>query len=113
MMNFLTSVVAQAAAPAAGAGGALGLSPLVLIVLMFGFMYFFMIRPQQKRQKEHRNLLSNLAKGDEVVTNGGIAGRIDEVGEQYLSVEVAPNVKVKLQKGAVSHVLPKGTLKGL
>ncbi|WP_250624442.1 preprotein translocase subunit YajC [Pinirhizobacter soli] len=112
-MNFLTSVVAQAAAPAAGAGSALGLSPLVLIVLMFGFMYFFMIRPQQKRQKEHRNLLSNLAKGDEVVTNGGIAGRIDEVGEQYLSVEVAPNVKVKLQKGAVSQVLPKGTLKGL
>jgi preprotein translocase subunit YajC len=115
MMNFLTSAVAQAAAPAAGAGnaGALGLSPLVLIVLMFGFMYFFMIRPQQKRQKEHRNLLANLAKGDEVVTNGGIAGRIDEVGEQYLSVEVAPNVKVKLQKGAVSQVLPKGTLKGL
>jgi preprotein translocase subunit YajC len=112
MMTFLTSVVAQAAAPAAGAG-AMGFSPLVLIVLMFGFMYFFMIRPQQKRQKEHRNLLSNLAKGDEVITNGGIAGRIDEVGEQYLSVEVAPNVKVKLQKGAVSQVLPKGTLKGL
>ena len=114
MMNFLTSAVAQAAAPAAGAGnaGALGLSPLVLIVLMFGFMYFFMIRPQQKRQKEHRNLLANLAKGDEVVTNGGIAGRIDEVAEQYLAVEVAPNVKVKLQKGSVSQVLPKGTLKG-
>jgi preprotein translocase subunit YajC len=64
-----------------------------------------------KRQKEHRNLVAALAKGDEVVTNGGMAGRVDEVGESFLTVEIAPNVKVKLQKTAVSQVLPKGTLK--
>jgi preprotein translocase subunit YajC len=74
-------------------------------------MYFMMIRPQAKRQKEHRAMIAALAKGDEVVTNGGIAGRVDEVGESFLTIEVAPNVKVKLQKGAVSQVLPKGTLK--
>jgi preprotein translocase subunit YajC len=78
---------------------------------MFGFMYFTMIRPQMKRQKEHRDLVASLSKGDEVVTNGGIAGRIDEVGENFVSVEIAPNVKIKVQKSAIQQVLPKGTLK--
>ena len=81
------------------------------MILMFGVMYFIMIRPQMKRQKEHRALLAALSKGDEVVTNGGIAGRIDEVGETFITVEIASNVKVKVQKGAVSQVLPKGALK--
>jgi preprotein translocase subunit YajC len=70
-----------------------------------------MIRPQAKKQKEHRAMLAALAKGDEVVTNGGLAGRVEEVGESFLTIEIAPNVKVRLQKGAVSQVLPKGTLK--
>jgi preprotein translocase subunit YajC len=70
-----------------------------------------MIRPQMKRQKEHRNMVSALAKGDEIVSNGGIAGRVEDVGESFLTVEIAPNVKIKLQKGAISQVLPKGTLK--
>jgi preprotein translocase subunit YajC len=70
-----------------------------------------MIRPQMKRQKEHRQMLSALAKGDEVVTNGGIAGRVEEVGESFLTVEIAPNVKVRVQKGSISQVLPKGSLK--
>jgi len=74
-------------------------------------MYFMMIRPQAKKQKEHRAMLAALAKGDEVVTNGGLAGRVEEVGESFLTIEIAPNVKVRLQKGAVSQVLPKGTLK--
>jgi preprotein translocase subunit YajC len=70
-----------------------------------------MIRPQMKRQKEHRVMLSALAKGDEVVTNGGIAGRVEEVGDAFLTVEIAPSVKVRVQKGSVSQVLPKGSLK--
>jgi preprotein translocase subunit YajC len=78
---------------------------------MFGFMYFTMIRPQTKRQKEHRQMVSSLAKGDEVVSNGGIAGRVDDVGDTFITVEIAPNVKIKLQKSAVQQVLPKGTLK--
>ncbi|WP_049622039.1 preprotein translocase subunit YajC [Frateuria defendens] len=108
MSSQLPIVIAQAA-PAAGQGNPL-LTFLPLIVL-FGLMYFLMIRPQMKRQKEHRNMVAALSKGDEVVTNGGIAGRVEEVGESFITVEIAPNVKVKLQKGAVSQVLPKGTLK--
>ena len=83
------------------------------MVVMFGAVYFLMMRPQMKRQKELRTMLSALAKGDEVVTNGGIAGRIDEVGETFISVEIATNVVVKVQKGAVSQVLPKGSLKSV
>jgi preprotein translocase subunit YajC len=76
-------------------------------------MYFMMIRPQMKRQKEHRALIAGLAKGDEVVTNGGIAGRVEEVGETFITVEIAASVKVKVQKGAVQQVLPKGSLKSV
>jgi preprotein translocase subunit YajC len=110
-MSFLISD-AHAQAPAGGAapaGG--GLSFFVLIFVMFALMYFMMIRPQQKRQKEHRAMLSALSKGDEVLTNGGVAGRVTDLGESFISVEIADNVVVKVQKGAVSQVLPKGTLK--
>jgi preprotein translocase subunit YajC len=103
---FISSAYAQAA------GGTeqqiIGFLP---IILMFVVLYFLMIRPQMKRQKEHRQMVSALAKGDEVVTNGGIAGRVEEVGEAFLTVEIAPNVKVRVQKGSISQVLPKGTLK--
>lgn len=105
----MSLVIAQATAPAASAGNPL-FSFLPLIAL-FAIFYFLMIRPQMKRQKEHRNLVSALAKGDEVVTNGGMAGRVEDVGDSFLTVEIAPNVKIKLQKSAVSQVLPKGTLK--
>jgi preprotein translocase subunit YajC len=109
-------VLAQAAPAAAGANsGAAGLlgSPIIFLVVMAGAMYLMVFRPQMKRQKELRTMLSALAKGDEVVTNGGIAGRIDEVGETFLSVEIANNVVVKVQKGSVSQVLPKGSLKSV
>ena len=86
---------------------------IIMMVVLFGLMYFMMIRPQAKRQKEHRALIAGLAKGDEVVTNGGIAGRVDEVGETFITVEIASNVKVKVQKGAVQQVLPKGSLKSV
>ena len=101
-------VIAQAAPAAAPGNPLFSFLPLIALFVIF---YFLMIRPQMKRQKEHRTMVSALAKGDEVVSNGGIAGRVDEVGESFLTVEIAPNVKIKLQKGAVSQVLPKGTLK--
>lgn len=108
-MTFPTSFVIAQAAPAAGAPNPImTFLPLILLFVVF---YFLMIRPQMKRQKEHRNMVAALSKGDEVVTNGGIAGKVDDVGESFITVEIAPNVKIKLQKGAVQQVLPKGTLK--
>ena len=113
-MNLLDLVIApayaQATTPAPGGlGGMSFLFPIVLIAVM----YFLMIRPQMKRQKEHRAMVAGLAKGDEVVTGGGIAGRVEEVGDTFLTVEIAPNVKVKVQKGAVQQVLPKGSMKSV
>ena len=113
-MDFLiSSAYAQAAeaapAPQGGFGGLLG-SPIIFIVIMAGMM-FFMFRSQSKRQKELRAMIAALAKGDEVVTSGGVAGRIDDVGESFVTLEIAPDVKIKLQKTAISMVLPKGSLK--
>jgi len=105
------AAIAQATAPAAAPQGALSFSPLIMMAVLFGIFYFMMIRPQMKRQKEHRALLSALAKGDEVVMNGGLAGRIEEVGDAFVKVEIAPGVVVQMQKGAVTQVLPKGSLK--
>ena len=109
-MTLPIPLVMAQAAPAAGGNPLLTFLPLILL---FGVFYFMMIRPQTKRQKELRALIAGLSKGDEVVTNGGIAGRVDEVGETFLSIEIAPGVLVKLQKGAVSQVLPKGSLKSV
>ena len=114
-MDFLiSSAQAQAAAGDAAASPGVGLlgSPILFIVIM-AVMMFFMFRSQSKRQKELRAMLAALAKGDEVVTNGGMAGRIDEMGDSFLTIEIAPNVKIKVQKGAISMVLPKGTLKAV
>ncbi|MDE2308356.1 MAG: preprotein translocase subunit YajC [Xanthomonadaceae bacterium] len=108
-MSFPISLVVAQAAAAQPAGG--GISMMIMVVVLFGLMYFMMIRPQMKRQKEHAALLAALAKGDEVVTNGGIAGRVDELGDTFITLEIAANVKVKVQKSAVSQVLPKGSLK--
>jgi preprotein translocase subunit YajC len=110
-MDFLISN-AWAQAPAAGTAPDMGLfgSPLLFIGVMV-VMMFFMFRSQSKRQKELKAMIAALAKGDEVVSNGGIAGRIDDIGESFLTLEIAPDVKIKLQKTAISMVLPKGTLK--
>jgi len=110
-MDFLISnAYAQAGSAPAGQGiGLLG-SPLVFIIVMVAMM-FFMFRSQSKRQKELRAMIASIAKGDEIITNGGMAGRVEEVGDSFLTLEIAPNVKIKLQKTAVSLVLPKGTLK--
>ncbi|MCX5589812.1 preprotein translocase subunit YajC [Alcaligenes endophyticus] len=91
-----------------------GMLPLIL---MFVVLYFLMIRPQMKRQKEHRNLVSNLSKGDEVITAGGILGKITKIHDNYLSVEVADladkPVEILVQRASVSSVLPKGTIKAI
>lgn len=106
-MDFLiASAYAQDAAPQGG--GLMSFLPLIIIFVIF---YFLLIRPQMKRAKEHRALVAGLAKGDEVVTNGGLLGKITDVGETFVTVELADNVVVRLQKHAVSNVMPKGTLK--
>ena len=89
-------------------GNATQFLPLVLIFVVF---YFLLIRPQQKRAKEHQGMLSKLATGDEVVTTGGILGRITEVGDGFVTVEIADGVRIKVQKAQVSQLVPKGTYK--
>ncbi len=110
-MSLSLPIVFAQAAPAGAQPNPFGLPFFGIMILMFGVMYFTMIRPQQKRQREHRDLLSSLSRGDEVVTSGGLAGRVEEVGDNFVTVEIAPNVKIKLQKSAVTQVLPKGSLK--
>jgi preprotein translocase subunit YajC len=109
---FISQAFAQTA-PAATSGGdvtssLMGMAPLLL---MFAVMYFVMIRPQMKKQKEHRAMIDALAKGDEVVVAGGILGKVTKLGDSYVSVEVAANTEIQVQRPAVLQVLPKGTIK--
>ncbi len=115
-MNLLDLLIspayAQAAAPAApGVSGLL--STLLFPLLLLAVMYFIMIRPQMKRTKEHRAMLDKLSKGDEVITSSGIAGTVREIGDSFISLEVSDSVTLRVQRGAIGHVLPKGTLKSL
>jgi preprotein translocase subunit YajC len=107
---FISQAFAQTA-PAASGGTESSLLSLLPLVLMFVVLYFIMIRPQMKRQKEHKALIEALAKGDEVVTAGGVLGRVSKLGESYVHVEIANGVEVQVQRTAVVQVLPKGTLK--
>ena len=109
---FISSAFAQTA-PAAAAGGDIqsSLMSMLPIVLMFVVLYFIMIRPQMKKQKEHRAMVEALAKGDEVVTAGGMLGRVSSLNENFVGVEIASGVEVQLQRQAVVQVLPKGTMK--
>ena len=106
---FISEAFAQAA-PAAtdSAFGTLG--SMLPLVLMFVVLYFVMIRPQMKRQKEAKAMIEALAKGDEVVTSGGLLGKIVKIGESYLTLEIAGGVEIQVQRGAVVQVLPKGTV---
>jgi preprotein translocase subunit YajC len=110
---FISSAFAQTAPAAAPAGGDIqsSLMSMLPIVLMCVVLYFIMIRPQMKKQKEHRAMVEALAKGDEVVTAGGILGRVSSLGENFIGVELASGVEVQLQRQAVVQVLPKGTMK--
>ena len=110
-MSLLDFLIPTAYAQSAGGQPQGGFGMLVFPVILIAIMYFLMIRPQMKRQKEHRAMLDKLSKGDEVITNGGIAGTVAEIGENFITVEIASNVQVRLQKGAIASVLPKGTLK--
>jgi len=110
MSFFISQAYAEGAAPAAGAASDPTMS-LLFFVGMIVIFYFLLIRPQQKRAKEHRKMVEAIGKDDEVVTNGGILGKIVELGEQYITVEIAENVKVRIQRNAISTVLPKGSLK--
>jgi preprotein translocase subunit YajC len=107
---MISSAFAQAA-PAGG--GDAGMMNILFIVLMFVIIYFLMIRPQMKRAKEQRTMLEALQKGDEVITAGGVLGRVSKLGEAYVTIEIAPNTEVSVQKAAVQTVLPKGTLKSI
>ena len=98
---------------AQAAGGADSLMSFLPIILLFVILYFLMIRPQMKRAKEQKAMIEALQKGDEVVTAGGLVGRITKLGEHYLTLEIAPNTEIVLQRSAVQVPLPKGTLKTL
>lgn len=105
---FISPAYAQAAAGGSTQDTLMGMLPLVL---MFVVLYFVMIRPQMKKQKEHKAMVEALAKGDEVVTAGGFLGKVSKIGETYIGVELASGVEVQMQRTAVVQVLPKGTLK--
>ena len=108
-MNFFVAeaYAENGAAPPVGAD----FSFLIMIGIFFLIMYFMIIRPQSKRAKEHKQLIESLTKGDEVVTNGGLLGKITDVGESFIRIEVSQGVAVKVQKNAVATVMPKGTFK--
>ena len=107
---MIGTAYAQAAGSPSQGDTLMGLLP---IILMFVILYFLMIRPQMKKAKEHKTMVEALAKGDEVVTQGGVAGRITKIGENFIGVEVADNIEIMVQRQAVATVLPKGTLKAL
>lgn len=105
---FISNAFAQTGAAASPENSLLGMLPLVL---MFVVLYFVMIRPQMKRQKEQKAMIEALAKGDEVVTVGGVIGKIAKLGDNFIHLEVANGVELQIQRGAITQVLPKGSLK--
>ncbi len=110
-MNLLDLIISPAFAEGAEVSGAGSLGGLPFLVVMFVLMYFLLIRPQQKRAKEHKTLLSELKKGDEVVTNGGVVGAVTSVDESFATLEIAKGVVVKVQKQGINQKLPKGSAK--
>jgi preprotein translocase subunit YajC len=110
---LISSAHAQAASGAAGALSGEGLMGMLPIILMFGLLYFLMIRPQMKRAKEQKAMTDALQKGDEVITAAGMVGRITKVGDVYISVEIAPGTEIQMQKAAVQTLLPKGSIKAM
>ncbi|MCP4048471.1 MAG: preprotein translocase subunit YajC [Gammaproteobacteria bacterium] len=102
---FISNAYAQ---DAAATGSLMSFLPLIVIFAVF---YFMLIRPQMKRAKEHKQLVSGLGKGDEVITNGGLLGKITDVSDSFVTLELADNLRIKLQRQAVANVMPKGTIK--
>jgi preprotein translocase subunit YajC len=112
-MSLLDFLVSPAHAQAAAAPKAFGLDFMIPMGVMLVIFYFMLIRPQMRRTKEVKQMMAGLSKGDEALTTSGIAGRITTIGENYVTLEVAEGVAIKVQKSAISSVLPKGTLKAL
>ena len=108
---FISSAFAQTAPAAAGGDMQSTLMNMLPILVMFGVLYLVMIRPQMKKQKEHKAMIESIVKGDEVVTAGGFLGRVAKLGDAFISVELATGVEVQMQRSAVVQVLPKGTMK--
>jgi preprotein translocase subunit YajC len=107
----MNSLIPVAWAQAGGAATGSSLAPAIMMVAFVAIFYFLLIRPQQKKAKDHQNMVSRLAVGDEVVTSGGILGRVTDVGDTFVTIEIADSVRVKVQKGQVTSLMPKGTLK--
>jgi preprotein translocase subunit YajC len=106
-------LISEAWAQSAGGAQGGGLESMLLIVLMFVVLYFLMIRPQMKRAKEHKAMIEALQKGDEVVTAGGVLGRVSKLNENYITLEIANNVEIQVQRPSVQVILPKGTIKNI
>jgi preprotein translocase subunit YajC len=109
MNSLIPDAMAQTAGGAAAGSSA---TPLIMMAVFVVIFYFLLIRPQQKKQKEHQAMLSKITAGDEVVTAGGILGKVVEVGDNFLTLEIAENVRIKVQRFQVTSLVPKGTLKG-
>ena len=107
---FIANAYAEGGAPAPQGGGIMEFLPLIALIAVF---YFLILRPQQKRAREHKALIEALQKGDEVITLGGLFGKVTNVGEESVSIEIAANVVIQVQKAAVQNVLPKGTIKSI
>ena len=108
MNGLIPDAMAQSAGGGAPGGG---IAPILMMVVFIAIFYFLLIRPQQKKAKEHQAMVTKLSAGDEVVTTGGILGKIVEVGDSFVTLEIAPNVQIKVQKFQVTSLMPKGTLK--
>lgn len=107
---LIGNAYAEGAAPAPQGGGIMEFLPLIALLAVF---YFLILRPQQKRAREHKALIEALQKGDEVITLGGLFGKVTNVGEESVGIEIAANVVIQVQKAAVQNVLPKGTIKSI
>ena len=108
MNGLIPDAMAQSAGGGAPGGG---IAPILMMVVFIAIFYFLLIRPQQKKAKEHQAMVTKLSAGDEVVTSGGILGKIVEVGDAFVTLEIAPNVQIKVQKFQITSLMPKGTLK--
>ena len=108
MNGLIPDAMAQSAGGATAGGG---IAPILMMVVFIAIFYFLLIRPQQKKAKEHQAMVTKLSAGDEIVTSGGILGKIVEVGDAFVTIEIAPNVQIKVQKFQITSLMPKGTLK--
>jgi len=110
MNDVLSFFISDAAAQSSGAAGGGGIMAFLPMIALFVIFYFLLIRPQQKRQKEHKNMVSGLAKGDEIVTMGGVLGKITAVDDNFITVEIAKGTEIKVQRMSVQAMMPKGTI---